>query len=327
MDKFDKISNIISNMIKDKVIFGASYGFLQGEISKSFYIGMQGATNPFNSIPIKQNMYYDLASLTKVIGTTTRILEIIESGKLNFSDTVKSILPNFLYPSITIENLLLHNSGLTAGIVNKDAVNEDNIIEAIYKAPLIYKPETKSVYSDIGFIFLGFIIEKLDDMSIEDSFQKYIFKKLNMINTSYNTLKDKSLYVPTECTDKRGCIQGLVHDSKSYILGQNASAGLFSTLDDVILFCKSVLTNDEKILSSKTLYKIKEMNVFNRTYGWDKMYGNNILYHSGFTGTSILLTLNKKEGFILLTNRIHPNRDNENFIEMRDKLNKIFIGD
>lgn len=332
MSKYDNISEIISGIIKEKIIPGASYSFIklltdEKEEISNYYLGNAGVIKPFDSIIVKENMIYDLASLTKVIGTTTRILQLCEEKKINLSQEIGSILTNFNYSGVTIENLLLHTSGLPSGVMDKKTFLKENAINIIYDTPLIYETNTKSLYSDIGFIFLGFIIKKVDSMSLDDSFKKNIFNKLNMKNTSYIANDNNSLYIPTEYTKERGCIVGEVHDNKAYVLGESGSAGLFSTLNDLVLFAKSILKDDEKILSKDTIEKLKNITVFDRSYGWDKKYGNNILYHTGFTGTSMLLDLEKKEGFILLTNRIHPSRDNEKFIEVRDKLNKLFIGD
>lgn len=318
MNKFDTISSILNKAIENNIIYNVSYSFIKDNDVKNNYIGIYGTNNLKK---VDSNSIYDLASLTKVIGTTSMMLKLLDFGKINLDDKAVKFCSNFKDENITIEELLLHNSGLKADLDDKTDIDKNKIFDSTIINKENYH---KTIYSDIGFIILGFIIENITNSNLDKSFKDYIFNSANMNNTSYHP-SNKDCCIPTEITDKRGIICGEVHDSKSYALGEIGSAGLFSTLEDLNIFVCSILNDDEKILSHNSIKKLIDINFGERTLGWDKRYGKYTLYHTGFTGTSILINLNSKEAMIILTNRIHPNRDNNTYLELREKINKIFM--
>lgn len=318
MNKFDTISSILNKAIENNIIYNVSYSFIKDNDVKNNYIGIYGTNNLKR---VDNNSIYDLASLTKVIGTNSMMLKLLDFGKINLDDKAVKFCSDFKDENITIEELLLHNSGLKADLDNKTNIDRNKIFDITIINKENYH---KTIYSDIGFIILGFIIENITNSNLDKSFKDYIFNSANMNNTSYYP-SNKDCCIPTEITDKRGIICGEVHDSKSYALGEIGSAGLFSTLEDLNIFVCSILNDDEKILSHNSIKKLIDINFGERTLGWDKRYGKYTLYHTGFTGTSILINLNSKEAMIILTNRIHPNRDNNTYLELREEINKIFM--
>lgn len=100
---------------------------------------------------------------------------------------------------------------------------------------------------------------------------------------------------------------------------------MFSTLEDLMLFVQALLQKNTKLLSREMYDRLYQDSIQNRSWGWAKPYGNHVLYHTGFTGTSILIDLHKQKGMILLTNRIHPTRHNEAFLKEREKINTIYL--
>ncbi len=177
----------------------------------------------------------------------------------------------------------------------------------------------------MGFILLGKIIESLDETTLEETFRENIFNPLGMKDTSYLVQGSRERCIPTECTEQRGCICGEVHDSKAHLLGQCGSAGLFSTLEDMVKFIKAYLEHSRLLFGEEMFEKLCSTIKFERTLGWSKEYGRDTLYHTGFTGTSVLMDLKGRKGFVLLTNRIHPSRDNEEFLKMRKKMNEVYL--
>lgn len=322
MNKFAVISKTIEKALKENIIYGISYSFIKKDNIVSYYKGVYGKSDNFNLKKVDINSIYDIASLTKVIGTTTMILKLIENNKINLNDKAVYFCNKFRDNKTTIENLLLHNSGIVSDLNDKTNITKEKIFEQTEIKPENYN---KTIYSDIGFIILGFIIENITKLTLDNAFKKYIFNHIGMNNTTYNVKDKKEYCIPTEITDKRGIICSVVHDSKAFALGEIGSAGLFSTLEDLNIFVKSIIDNDGKIISKELLYKLIDINIGNRTLGWDKKYGKYSLYHTGFTGTSILINLKLKESLIILTNRIHPNRYNTNFLELREYINKIFM--
>lgn len=320
----ERINEILKEMIETRVICGASWAFVSGEGFELHCRGRRGAIEPYCREELLPGMYYDLASLSKVVGTTSRILQMVEAGVLCLDTPVCRILPDFRYPEVTAANLLLHNSGLMAEVIDKEQLTAETIVRRVYETPQLFPCGEKFVYSDTGFILLGLIIQALDGTALEESLRDHVFRPLGMSHTSYLTDTERGIYVPTECTERRSCICGEVHDSKAYLLGQSGSAGLFSTLDDLAVFAWHYLNRSEKLFGPGTYELLEQTEVSGRTYGWSREYGEGTLYHTGFTGTSMLLDLKRRRAMILLTNRIHPDRSNTEFLERRKQLNRLF---
>lgn len=325
--KKEKImEKMAERLVRDGVVCGISCGFVEEGEARFHYYGKQGCIPPYRDREIGKGQYYDLASLTKVVGTTTRMLQLIEKGRIGFDAPVKEILDRFQYPDITVEHLLLHNSGLPAEIRDRESWSRENLLEYLYTTPPLWKAGERFLYSDVGFILLGKIIEQLDEMSLEETFVKNIFLPLQMNNTSFLPKEEKQRYIPTECTEQRGCICGEAHDTKAFLLGQCGSAGLFSTLEDMAGFVQACLNRSKLLFGREMFEELCSRMQFGRTLGWSKEYGADTLYHTGFTGTSILMDMNKRKGFLFLTNRVHPNRQNDVFLKRRKEMNEVYLG-
>ncbi len=325
MDGRSRICRQIEAMIREGTISGASYGFSAGDRTETHYEGVQGAVKPWSERPLEAGMYYDLASLTKVTGTAVRIMQLAEQGRLSLNTPVHAVLNRFSGDGITVGNLLLHDSGLPAEVKDKKTLTSDNILDRLYETAPEARPGERYCYSDPGFILLGLIIEKLDGCSLDESFKKNIFLPLGMDRTSYHPKGEIGAFIPEEHSGTRGWICGEVHDSKAYLLGESGSAGLFSTLDDMMRFAAAYTARDSRIMGREMFELADQTEHFGRTYGWSTEYGPHTLYHTGFTGTSMLMDMERGESFVLLTNRIHPSRDNERFLEIRRELNRMWI--
>ena len=342
---------MISGLIGEGVLWGASYGFVgpvgenrtayvdrgresqekcglqQGELLEvqTYYEGVQGCEAPWSERKLANGMLYDLASVSKVVGTTTRILQLIDTGKLGFDTPIQSLVPEFIHPQVTVGNLLLHNSGLCADLPGKYHMSKESLLDEIYHLPLESEPGSQVCYSDPGYILLGLVIQEADGCSLEESMQKGIFGPLGMKDTSYHPQASFDRFVPEERRKDRGMVCGEAHDSKAHLLGESGSAGIFSTLDDLMIFVQSYLAQDSRLFRKEMFQKLLETDVDGRGYGWNLEYGKGIFYHTGFTGTSILMDMEKKEGFVLLTNRIHPTRENTVYLEKRKELNHVWL--
>ncbi|NLN50429.1 MAG: beta-lactamase family protein [Acholeplasmataceae bacterium] len=269
---------------------------------------------------------YDVASLTKVISTTTLVFHLIEKGKLSLATKVSDILPDFKHQEITISDLLIHSSGIPADIKRAYTLKtKEDVLKAAYSAEIVYEKGSKVIYSDIGYILLGLIVEKLFGTPINQVADRVIFAKLGMNDTSYRPNKNRT--APTELREDEvyhGYLKGLVHDEKSFAMqGLSGHAGLFSTAKDIAKFIQSILKEDF-VLSKTTLNELfisrivaeGRYGLTNRSYGWDKPVADydQIITHTGFTGCNMWIDRNLKFGYVLLTNAVHPKRE----------LNKIF---
>lgn len=317
------IKEALEKEVNNKKIPGGTFGFISLEKEEYGYFGYS------QLVPKKKennvDTLYDMASCTKVMATTTMILKMIEEKLIDLDDPVCIHLCDFPHKNITIKHLLTHTSGLPADDKRyKECKNKDEFIKFMYSLKLNNKPGEFVEYSDFGYITLGLIIEKYKG-NIEDYANELIFKPLKMNNTMYNPyLKNrKENCACAEVSTQRGIIQGEVHDGKAYILnGLSGNAGLFSCAKDVGKFIKMMLNDGSPILKKETVDLLKKnytkgLNL-PRTLGWmysDKtascgdLVSETSLYHTGFSGTSIYIDYINKFGLVLLTNRVHPSRD------------------
>ncbi|WP_297818807.1 serine hydrolase [uncultured Lactobacillus sp.] len=316
-----EIFELFNQALKQKATPGISYSLHGVKTFEKHYLGFK----TYQDLDIvSEDSIYDLASLTKVIATTTRILQLIESKQLSLHDPVIKYLPKFHYSNIKIENLLLHNSGLPADLNNvMTFLDKDAVIRAIYDTNLIYKTGQNMIYSDLNFILLGMIIEKIDGEAFDQSITNNILKPLKMNNSGFNLDKNPRLFVPTEKSKLRGQIQAIVHDETAYKLnGISGNAGLFATLNDLDNFCQMYLNGGSfggrKILKEDTIAQLFDFNFVGRTLGWQRWNKNDhTLWHTGFTGTSIAIDLDKNTYFVCLTNRVFPTRENKKWLPIR----------
>lgn len=325
---------------------GASYAIVykDGTI-KLDYVGYK-QTSPTKDLNVG-NEIYDCASLTKVISTTTMIMKLIEEKKLSLKTHVFEILPKFLHKDITIYHLLTHTSGLPADIPKaKTLRNKEDVLNKIYQFELINKIGENIVYSDIGFILLGLMIETITKKQLNEFAEEVIFKPLKMTDTSYRP--DIKRCAPTEYRNDdvyQGLLQGLVHDEKSFALkGLSGHAGLFSTPRDISKFILSILNNDEVVLKKETVdslfvERVRDRNKNNtqliRTLGWQKRTAGstsgdntsfeNTILHTGFTGCNLWIDKEHEVGFVLLSNAVHPKREQNGIQKYRNKIGNIII--
>lgn len=287
---------------------------------------------------------YDIASLSKVISTNTLIFKLIETGRLSLETPVQSILKTFKFSEITIYDLLTHTSGLPADIRRANTLrHKEDVLEKVFQSDVLYPRGTQVVYSDIGFILLGLIIETLYDKPLDEVARKEIFDPLYMLDTSYRP--DPSRCAPTELREDtvfNGYLQGQVHDEKSFAMnGLAGHAGLFSTAKDVAKFILAMF-NQTHVLSNPTIERLNQTQVEltdlsnnpkARALGFEKPNQNHVLYpfkdelimHTGFTGCNLMINLKRQEGFVLLTNAVHPKRDNNHIFGYRDEIYRLFI--
>lgn len=329
----EKLNNCIKDGIIEGVFPGANYCLILG--GKKYY----GSFGNKAIIPkIEKNdldTVYDIASLSKVIGTTSAILKLIDDGILNLDDKVCKYLSYLDDEDVTIKHLLTHCSGYPA--LTKDTeemTTKEPLLNDLYNCKLEYETASKVVYSDVGFMYLGFIVDKLTG-SMQEYLKSNFFKPLEMVDTCYNH-KNISRIAPTEDFKFRGLIRGFVHDEKAFLLdGIAGHAGLYSTVQDLGIYAEMILNNgtldNHRYLSENAISLIQEKCIKYdedddyRSIGWivRQVCDNEVIYHTGYTGTSILVDMKNNLSFILLSNRVHPTRTNTKIISFRKKLEKI----
>ncbi len=290
--------------------------------------GTLGYSNKTRVVP--ERTIYDLASLTKVVATTTAIMLLYDQGKVKLDDPVTTYLPAFgggAKDDITIRLLLEHRSGLPAG---KDlwrvAWTPDEARRSAIATPLECSPGSCVIYSDIGADVLGFVAEAVSGQRLDVFLQERVFDPLDMKETAFRphwTLRERT--APTELNPPRGYpLWGEVHDENAFALGGIAGhAGLFSTASDLAVFAQMMLNGGElngiRIVADSTvaLFTARTAAKGNRALGWDtcerdtscgKHLSERAFGHTGFTGTSLWIDPDRNLFVILLTNRVHAAR-------------------
>jgi CubicO group peptidase (beta-lactamase class C family) len=303
------------------------------------YVHSYGRLTYAESSPaVDEHTRFDLASLTKVIATTTAAMILEEQGKLNIDHTVASYLPGFDAPdkrAITVRMLLTHQGGLEAfAPLWRTHTGRDQYLAAINSRPLAYTPGTRSVYSDWDFVLMGLIVEHIAGEPLDSFTERSIFGPLGMSETGFRPdAATKRHIAPTEVDSARGMVCGSVHDENAAAMGGVAGhAGLFSTARDLAIFARMMLNGGSvgsvSILEPATIARWTALQNpgSSRALGWDtptpnssagKFFSPRSYGHTGFTGTSIWTDPERGVWVVLLTNRVYPTRDNNKHIILR----------
>lgn len=281
--------------------------------------------------PRRENMtldtIFDVASLTKVIVTTTAVMQLVEQGKIRLNDPVAKYLPDFAQngkQDITVRQLLIHFSGLASDL-DKTAIWEgkDTGYRLAFAETPVDPPGSKFTYSDINFIVLGALVEQVSGETLDDYAGRHIFVPLKMIHTRFlPPVAWRSKIAPTQYDENEHMLRGVVHDPTARKMGGVAGhAGVFSTGDDLAKFAQALLNGGSEILSPLSVEKMTSPEQppsapVLRGFGWDidSRYSSNRgdylpvggYGHTGFTGTSMWIDPTTHSFIILLTNAVHP---------------------
>ena len=283
---------------------------------------------------------FDLASLTKVIATTTAAMQLMEQGKFRMNDPVAKYLPEFAQngkDDITIRQLMTHYSGLARDL---DLTTPWEGKNTAYQLAFVMPPETVPgsgfVYSDINFIMMGALVERLSGETLDAYTAKHIFTPLKMLHTRFlPPAAWRPRIAPTQYDENDHMLRGVVHDPTARRMGGVAGhAGLFSTGDDLAKFAQMLLDGGDGILAGATIEKMTQPETppdapVLRGFGWDidspfstnrgELFPIGSYGHTGFTGTSIWIDPTTHSYVILLTNSVHP-RGKGNAIGLRVKV-------
>jgi uncharacterized protein YbbC (DUF1343 family)/CubicO group peptidase (beta-lactamase class C family) len=287
---------------------------------------------------------FDVASMTKVVVTTTAVMQLVEQGKVRLNDPVAKYLPEFAQngkEDITVRQLLTHYSGLEPDLDRKTPwEGKDTAYRMAFGETPQDSPGSKFTYSDINFIVLGALVERISGETLDAYATKHILVPLKMMHTRFvppTALRAGWIQkiAPTQYDENEHMLRGVVHDPTARRMGGVAGhAGLFSTADDLARFAQAMLNGGGGILSALTVEKMTRPEQppsapVLRGFGWDidsplssnrgdllpvGGYG-----HTGFTGTSIWIDPTTESYIILLTNAVHP-RGQSNAIALRSKV-------
>lgn len=277
---------------------------------------------------------FDLASLTKVLATTLCAMQCVDRGVLHLEDRVSAHLPEWALDdrqSVTVEDLLTHCAGLPAyHPFFRTLRGTGPISQAIANAPLAYAPRTASLYSDLGFILLGRLLERLRSRPLDDQFRS--LTQALAVEDAIGFRPSRStapVIAPTEQDPWRGrLLAGEVHDENAWAMGGVAGhAGLFGTAEAVGVIARHLLQILDgrsglfsRHITARFTARRTEIPDSSRACGWDTMLptsscggrlSETAFGHTGFTGTSLWLDPERGRYAVLLTNRVHPTRGND----------------
>jgi beta-N-acetylhexosaminidase len=356
--------DVIEKAIADKAFPGATLAVgYRGKVALHTFGKLSYDAKAAATVPTTM---YDIASLTKVVATTTLVAKLAEGDfavPLDLDAKIERYLPewtmgrqpepglkNLFHENpadlewrrrVTVRHLLTHTSGLPPFKEYwRTSKNKQDTLTRIFVEPLDYEPGTKEVYSDLGIILLAEIIERLTGRTLDDLAKSYIFSPLAMKDTMY--LPPKKLWpqiAPTEIDNnlRHRLVQGEVHDENAFAIGGvSGHAGVFSTAPDLAAFCQMLLNGgvyaNQRILRRATIAQFttpQQLSGGTRTLGWavpteggssGHYFSAHSFGHTGFTGTSIWIDPDRQLFVVLLTNRVHPTRENVKIQKVRVEL-------
>jgi beta-glucosidase-like glycosyl hydrolase/CubicO group peptidase (beta-lactamase class C family) len=341
--------DVIAKGVTDKAYPGATVAIgYKGKVAiRAFGHLSYDAKSP----AVKTSTMYDLASLTKVVATTT-IAEKLKEGDfpvpLDLDAKVERYLPEWAsgpQPEwrhmVTVRHLLTHTSGLPPFKEYwRTSKGKNDTLRMIFAEPLEYEPGTKEVYSDLGIILLMEIEDRLTGKTLDVLAKENIFDPLGMHDTMYKPPKRLwPTIAPTEYDARwrKRLVQGEVHDENAYAMGGvSGHAGLFSTAPDLAIFCQMLLnggvyahTRIERRATVAEFTAPQQLSNGTRTLGWavpteggssGHFFGPHTFGHTGFTGTSIWIDPDRKVFVVFLTNRVNPTRENHKIAQVRVDL-------
>ncbi|HEX2168587.1 MAG TPA: serine hydrolase domain-containing protein [Longimicrobiales bacterium] len=345
--RFLRVDSVIRHALEDGASPGAA--LVVGRHGKLVRLRGYGHTDwgPF-APEVTDSTLYDLASLTKAMGTATVAIQMASEGRLMLDAPIHRYLPDWpsrgFHGEITSRHLLAHTSGLPAGAdLWPGWRSRSEIIASLGELEVWSKPGTRREYSDVGMILLGAVLEEVSGSRLDNLLQSRVFRPLELHDTRFNPLTAHGEYggfalaqiAPTEYDTyvRNTLVHGVVHDLNAWAMdGVAGHAGLFSSARDMAVYGQAILDaahgRDNPLFETGTfLTWLRNERVSGRPLGWDAPDGHRSsagLYftqssfgHTGFTGTSIWVDPVRDVFVVLLTNRLNPSARNRRHVQLR----------
>lgn len=352
----DSLTRILDAAVADRAFPGAYVvvGDSRGTLAQLGVGRIDWARSPK---PTDRTLW-DLASLTKVIATTTALAQLVERGRVDLDAPVQTFLPEWTgggRERITVRHLLTHTSALPSFKPYDTLTHNADSLAALLKwTPLERAPGERMVYSDIGAFMMGEVVERVSGMQQEDYFDANVARPLKLRETRFNPPSDwLARIAPTEFDSLRGgLVRGKVHDERAYYLGGAAAhAGLFGSARDLARFARMMLLggtlDGARILQAATIAQFSayaDSTFSNRGLGWQKieretmpwrtaspwagagrLMSSRAFGHTGFTGTSIVMDPELDLFIVLLSNRVNPTRNNPRITDVRRRVTDAVV--
>lgn len=341
-----QIDSLIRGAIEHRAFPGAAVAVGRG--GSIAHLATYGYFTYESERRISTDAAFDLASLTKVVATTTAMMRLYEDGLVDLDAPVSRYVPEFGQAGkdrVTVRQLLSHTGGLIPfrPFYSMGIRTRQGVLDAIFADSLVYEPGTESRYSDFGPITLAILIERVTGQPFARYVRENVFEPLGMWHTGYRRAGAfDPAAVPTEVDDyfRNRTLQGEVHDENAWLLGGTAGhAGLFSTITDLSRFATMLVhegrIGDRQFIQPETVRlfttPVDSLRRHTRALGWDtrtpegyssagQLFGPRSFGHTGFTGTSMWIDPDARLYVVLLANRVYPTRDNSGHVPIRPAL-------
>jgi CubicO group peptidase (beta-lactamase class C family) len=331
-DRFRAAYTVLEHAIAKEAFPGAAFGVLAGGQVVALD-GVGSFTYDVATEQVNPSSVYDLASVTKVIATTSMAMLLYQRGQLELEQPLVEILPGFLQPQVTLRMLLAHASGLPGyARLFETSRNREELLAACLRLPLEAEPGTRGDYSDPGFILLGRALEEMAGEELNRFCAREIFAPLKMTSTCFRPPADWRSWIPPTERDisfRHRILQGEVQDENCFVLGGVAGhAGLFSNALDPLLYAHCLL--DEKLFEREVIRLFTTRAEMppgsSRALGWDtpsevsssgNFFSRHSAGHLGYAGTSLWIDFERKVAVVLLTNRTWPDRQSQGIRAVR----------
>ena len=290
-----------------------------------------------------EHTLWDLASLTKVVGMTTAAMQLVDQGRVELDAPVERYLPEWTgrgKAAVTVRHLLTHSSGLPAWRpLYREALDSDGARALVLATELDTVPGARMLYSDLGAILLGSLVERVGGEPLDALLARTVFVPLGMRDTGFRPSPTLAVRAaPTEYDPwRQRHLRGEVHDENAAVLGGvSGHAGLFSTAHDLTRFARMLLGGGTlggvRIVDPTTLARftrVQDPALSHRALGWETANGLNsgghrmsgsAYGHTGFTGTSLWIDPERDAFVLLLTNRVNRTRENRKIVAVRVAL-------
>jgi CubicO group peptidase (beta-lactamase class C family) len=343
------IDRLMKQAVAEKVFPGGV--LLVAEEEEIVFFEAYGYAHLSTLTPMTKETVFDLASLTKPLSTTLAVMMLIQNDQIELEDLLGRILPDFegtAKAEVKLKNLLYHNSGLPDYRPYYNALERvarssrrKALRKLLVQEPLINPIGKTVIYSDLGFMVLAWVVERVSNQRLDHFVADQIYQPLGLSNLFFiarNLAEPGRHFAATEnCPWRKKILEGQVHDENAYVVGGvEGHAGLFGTADNIYRLLVELLSIYRGQRKSDLFHQDLLHRFFKRLPGTDKALGfdtpsvsdsscgigfsQNSVGHLGFTGTSFWMDLERSVIVILLTNRVHPSRENENIKKFRPVL-------
>lgn len=344
----ERLQHLIEQGIAEGLYLGASY-WVYRLPECTLASGVAGLAQENPDVPVSAATVWDLASITKPVATATSMLILAQEGCFHLDEPVGAFLPHPAsgLSGVTLRHCLTHISGLRPwSQLHSRGLTPDEIVAEVYAVERQRPPATGYAYSDLGYILLGEVVRAVSGRSVADFARERIFEPLGMGSTSFLPPQEWRRHTAaTRCPDRGRVLVGEVHDGNCDALGGVAGhAGLFGTAGDLLTYARMLLGEGElngvrvlcPLAARQMMRNQNPPGLNGHTLGWftrpngylpaGDFLSEDTFGHTGFTGTSLLLSPSLGLVTILLTNRVYQQRDAAEFLRFRRRFHNVVAG-